>query len=156
MNGATAPQENESEAEAPQNEQKTSTNDQLIYKFDEDDHEKQKDEKEEVQEQKKQESQDDQYGDDDDQEDDEKTIIYNHIDSNLMTFQPLFIIPVILNNSFSLDVVGIICLCVSFVLFVIFNLKGLGEKYKALSSLYLLPVLGSMIMFYVNDHDMST
>ena len=73
-----------------------------------------------------------------------------------MTFQPLIIIPVILNNSFTLEIVGIICFVVSLVLYGIFNLKGLGEKYRVLSSLYLLPIFASIIMYYVNDEDLST
>ena len=77
----------------------------------------------------------------------EHEIAYLDIDKKIVNYQPLLIMPVIVNAVFALDVLSLICCLLGLIFYAVFNLKGVGSQYKVLSSLFLLPTVIGFFSF---------
>jgi len=78
------------------------------------------------------------------------------MDHKFLTFQPLLIGFVMMNNTFSMGPFGLVCLGLSLLSYVLFNIKSYGTSIKILQSIYMVPAILVLFSIYFSDLDMSS
>ena len=78
------------------------------------------------------------------------------IDNQIMFLQPFLIGYIVCNNIFATNVISLVLIVASVLLFMIFNVKGACATAKWTSLLFMLPAIGSFVPVFINDHNMST
>lgn len=74
----------------------------------------------------------------------------------VLFFQPFIIGHIVCNNLFTAGVISLIMMGTSFILYFIFNIKGICSNVKLMSVLFIIPALASFIPVFLFDHDMAT
>lgn len=151
----------EEDEDSNEEEDEKNTNDQLVYRFDEEDHEKENkdpsneddflEEKEKEPEEEEKEV-DEEY----DNEHDENEEKFLEIDHKFNFLQPFLIGHILCNNLFACDLVSICMLIATVGLFMVFNVKGVCSQARWTNILFMVPGMLSFIPVFINDHDMST
>lgn len=75
------------------------------------------------------------------------------IEEKMLIFIPNIIGSIIAINSFTCDFISCICLGLSFIMYLIFNVFECGKKIKLLSLVYFLGIFGSFVPVFKNVGD---
>ena len=78
------------------------------------------------------------------------------LDHKMLYFQSFLIPFAVVVNMFATNVLAVILLAISLVLFFLFNIKQMCSKTPVLQLLFTLPCIAVMLMVYFEDRDMST
>jgi hypothetical protein len=128
------------------------TNDNLIYRFDEEDQEKEKQAEGEEDEKKEgEEKAADDTEDEYDKEHDEYEERFLEVDNQLIFLQPFLIGYIICNNIMQTGYISLILIILSLILFLVFNLKGVCGRIKWLSFLFMLPAVFSFVPTFIGS-----
>jgi hypothetical protein len=78
------------------------------------------------------------------------------LDRKMLYFQSFLIPFVVVVNIFASNIIAVILLGLTLVLFFVFNIKMACSKTPVLQLLFTLPCIATLLMVYFEDRDMST